>query len=147
MRHLFFTAALFCSVSILSAQIPSALNKLQGTWLCKDCDQRTWSAWNRTTEGILVNRTFTLIGQDTVEVSRLEIFVRPNKQVALRQIQPGKLPETFRLTRVERFEILWENENLISFQPFLRMAFYGSKRLVFKDTEGEMDFRRKRMII
>lgn len=147
MRHLIFAAALLCSTSMLSAQIPSALDKLQGTWLCKACNQRTWSAWNRTADGMLVNRTFTLVGQDTVETSRLEIFVRPNKQVALRQIQPGKSPETFRLTRVERYEILWENENLASFQPFVRMDFYGSKRFVFKANEGEMDFRRKRLVI
>ena len=127
------------------AGLPAELDKLEGTWRCKNCDQTTWSAWSRQPDGTLVNRTYVLSGLDTVDISRLEVRVPEGKFTVLRLTRAGRPTETFRLTRSARYELLWENENLASLQPTLYMNFYGSKRMVLDGSEGgSMDFRRKR---
>ena len=124
-----------------SVGLPAELDKLEGTWLCRNCDQTTWSAWSRQSDGTLVNHTYSLVGLDTMNISRLEVSVREGKFTILRLT---RATETFRLTRSARYELLWENENLASLQPTLYMNFYGSKRMVMNGSDASMDFRRKR---
>jgi hypothetical protein len=137
------SALLFASVAV--AQLPSELDRLEGAWQCKNCPETTWSAWTRQPDGTLLNRTYTLVGLDTVDISRLEVSVRGGRHTVLRLTRPGQAAQTFRLTRTARYELFWENENLTSLQPALHMNFYGSKRMVV-DSAGldTMDFRRKR---
>ena len=127
-----------------SVSLPTELNKLEGTWLCRNCDQTTWSAWSRQPNGTLINHTYSLVGLDTMNISRLEVSVREGKFTILRLTRVGRPTETFRLTRSARYELLWENENLASLQPTLYMNFYGSKRMVMNGSDASMDFRRKR---
>lgn len=128
-----------------SAGLPTELDKLEGTWLCRNCDRATWSAWSRQPDGTLTNRTYALVGLDTVDISRLEVSVRQGKFTVLRLSRTGWPTETFRLTRSARYELLWENENLASLQPMLYMNFYGSRRMVVNGSDtASMDFRRKR---
>ena len=141
---LFLVASALLLASSLTAQLPTELNKLEGTWLCRNCDQTTWSAWSRQSDGTLVNHTYALVGLDTVHVSRLEVSVRESKYTVLRITRAGQPTETFRLTRSARYELLWENENLASLQPTMYMNFYGSKRMVLNGSDTSMDFRRKR---
>ncbi len=146
-----------------SAGLPSNLDKLEGTWQCRNCDQTTWSTWSRQSDGILINRTYALlrpclpslggqggfggqalVGLDTVHISHLEVSVREGKYTVLRVTRAGQPTEVFRLTRSARYELLWENENLASLQPTMYMNFYGSKRMVLNGSDASMDFRRKR---
>lgn len=143
MRHLPFAIAFLFAISV-SAQLPSDLDKLEGSWFCKSCQQPTWSEWKRPSDDLLVNRTYAVRGADTTEFSRIEISLRDGKFTVLRQILPGKPTQTFRLTKSEPYEFFWENENLAAFQTCLKMEFYGAKRLVVRDENGVMDFRRKR---
>jgi len=137
------SALLFASATF--AQLPSELDRLEGTWQCKNCPETTWSSWTRQPDGTLLNRTYALVGTDTVDISRLEVGVREGKHTVLRITRPGQSAQTFRLTRTARYELFWENENLTSLQPVLHMNFYGSKRMVVDSTGMDtMDFRRKR---
>lgn len=127
------------------AQLPSELDRLEGTWQCKNCPQDTWSSWARQPDGSFCNRTYALVGLDTVDISRLEVSVREGKHTVLRLSRPGQATQTFRLSRAARYELFWENENLTSLQPALYMNFYGSKRMVLDSLSADsMDFRRKR---
>lgn len=141
----FLVLLLISFTTSLCAQLPADLAKLDGTWQCRNCTAPTWSFWSYQPDGTLLNLTLAQVGGETVELSRLEISQRNRTQTILRWIQPGQPMQTFRLTRLSRHDLLWENENMASLLPTLHISFYGSRRMVVDGTTAlSLEFRRKR---
>ncbi|HND86750.1 MAG TPA: hypothetical protein PK971_00400 [Saprospiraceae bacterium] len=143
---IYLLALALCAVAApLFAQLPADVEKLTGTWQCRNCADETWSTWSYQPDGTLLNLTCALVGGDTVELCRLEVSQRKGKHTVMTLVQAGRPVEVFRLTRTGPHDLLWENENLASLSPDLHINFYGAKRMVMEGPAADaMDFRRRR---
>lgn len=141
----FFAFLSFCPPTLF-AQLPPELQNLEGVWYQTGRTSVCYSVWQFSDDQTLHNRTFSIVCKDTVEISRATVSLRRQNVVMTLQADSttNRAPQTFRLSRYNNDELVWENENPDGIPRQIEWIFTGRGYATFRADGEETYFRFKR---
>lgn len=138
----------FCLLSHLSIQSQSitALQDLEGLWYQVGRTSVCYTAWYRTSDQVLHNRTYSIVCGDTIALSTATVTQTDGATIlTLRADSVGNgLPRTFHLTHSDEDALVWQNDDLQGQPRQIEWVFYGNNFCAFRADGVETGFRHKR---
>jgi hypothetical protein len=139
MIRLLTFALLAVSTLRAAAQLPVALDKLEGVWNGSLHGSPVQSEWVFFNDYTLDHRLYAHRQGDTVEYLRMRI-VETERHTPHLILSGGAYPlQTFQLVLANACELVWENLDPAQFPTCLRFEFTGTNRLLIKGLEEPID--------
>lgn len=133
-------ALCLCFQSPLFGQLSETLKNLEGSWYQETRNSITYSNWQKSGDQTLENRTFSLVCDDTIYLSRA-LLVFTGDVATLTVISDGQ-PQRYLLSSFDNGHLTWENESSEGLPKNLSWKFlYGGYFTLISDGI-ETDFRK-----
>lgn len=130
----------------LQSQSLSALQDLEGLWYQTGRTSVCYTAWFRTADAVLHNRTFSIVCGDTIALSTATVVEGDNvttMTVLADSLENGGV-RTFSLIHADEDALIWQNDDPQGQPRQIEWVFYGNNYCAFRADGVETGFRHKR---
>lgn len=128
------------SAVIVSAQIPVALDRLEGRWISGN----VISDWHFTDDYALNNRTFRITAGDTTEISRTYIRADKNGVTSLTYVGVNGENHQFELAIADIYAFTWRNVQSGDLPTCLKIERAGLNKYTWNGIGETIEFKREK---
>lgn len=140
MKQSFLFPLFFLAALTANAQIPVALDRLEGRWTSGNII----SDWHFTDDYALNNRTFQVINGDTTEISRTYIRADKNGVTSLTYIGADGQNHQFELAVADIYGITWRNVQDGDLPTCLKIERIGLNKYAWNGIGDLLEFKREK---
>ena len=140
MKQHFLIPLFLLSTLTASAQIPVALDRLEGRWISGNII----SDWHFTDDFALNNRTFRIIAGDTTEISRTYIRADKNGVTTLTYIGAEGENHQFELAVADIYAFTWRNVQTGDLPTCLKIERAGLNKYIWNGIGEPLEFKREK---
>lgn len=140
MKRCFLIAPFFLATVAIFAQIPVALDRMEGRWISGN----TISDWTFTDDYALNNRTYQVMKGDTSEISSVYIRADKSGTTTLTYITPHGDNYQFRLAVADVYGSTWRNVQEDGLPTCLRIERSGPSKYTWAGLGETMEYKREK---
>lgn len=132
--------------SSLQSQSIAALQDLEGLWYQTGRTSVCYTAWFRTADAVLHNRTFSIVCGDTIALSTATVMEDDGltTMTVYADSIENVAPRTFSLVHADEDAVVWQNNDAQGQPRQIEWVFYGNNFCAFRADGVETGFRHKR---
>lgn len=140
MKRFFLIAQILVTAVAISAQIPVALDRLEGRWTSGN----TISDWHFTDDYALNNRVCQVIQGDTVEISTSYIRADKSGNTTLTYITPHGENHQFRLVLADAYGLTWRNVQTDELPTCIKIERSGPNQYTWSGLGETTEFKHEK---